>query len=156
MLFYIGSVLLSKSGLFHNQVRRDIENIYVWQHGSVNPLHEKKFFRAATSLHDFAEIMLLCLQCWILNSLTFEWKSNKCFSTYTTSYALAARIFLPNVSGVGLLAQTGKAKWGLRFRKKERRSFSSTLSVLLFLSSLLCNYSSVKTPRFSRTLVPWI
>lgn len=96
---------------------------------------KKNFFRGATSLHDFAKIMLLCLQSWILNSTTFEWKSNKCFSTYTTSYGLAAWIFALAASGVRLLANARKRKWRLTFCKK-------TCDVVLPRASECCSFLS--------------
>lgn len=63
MLFYIGSVLLSKSGLFHNRLAETLKtSLYDNMEAKIHST-KKNFFRGATSLHDFAEIMLLCLQC---------------------------------------------------------------------------------------------
>ena len=50
VLCYIGSVLLSKSGLFHNQARRVRKSIHVCQHCSENQRKEKKFPSAVRAL----------------------------------------------------------------------------------------------------------
>lgn len=136
VLCYIGSVLLSKSGLFHNQARRVRKSIHVCQHCSENQRKEKNIsFRGASSLHDFAKIMLLCLQSWILNSpATFEWKSNKCFSTYTTSYAFAARSFSVIAGRVGFLAQTRRRKMAVKIQCKKRDDR------VLFRASMCCSF----------------